>query len=80
METVTAVSEMQENHEWFKENYDALIPKYAGRYLIINNKEVKADFGDFLEALSFGVTKFGYGHFNLSKCLADKSNLVIYMY
>ena len=53
---------------YFKAHFDELINKYEGKYQIIKDTEVKADFGSSTEAYTWAIQNYKAGTFMLQLC------------
>jgi hypothetical protein len=59
---------LQLNFEYYIQHQDELVGKYNGRFLIIKDQEVKADFASYYEAFIHGSNDFGEGNFIVQYC------------
>lgn len=66
---------LQKEYEYFLENREELIDTYLGRYIIIKDQKVIADFSDELEAYNYGKEKFGLGNFLIQHCVGGEDSI-----
>lgn len=70
---------MQKDFDFFMNDLKSLFDKYAHRFLVLNDAQVIADFGDIVSAYSFGCNKYGLGHFSIYECKSpDYESYVIH--
>ena len=60
--------------QYFKENQEALLEKYEGKFLVIKDKAVQGVYESEIEAYTEAQKKFELGTFLIQQCLPGKES------
>jgi hypothetical protein len=64
---------LQNEFNYFKDNFDKLVAQYQFKYIVIKDQEVKFSSDTFEESLKFGNDNFSSGTFIVQFCGKDQS-------
>jgi len=63
---------LKKEFNFYIANQDDLVKKYAGKWLVISNEQVRGDFNSNREAYSFGILNYIQGDFIIQLCSEGK--------
>jgi hypothetical protein len=70
----TAMSNLEQEFEYYLENQKELVEKYSGKYLLIKDKQVVGAYESEMEAYQDAISKYEAGSFLIQPCLPGEES------
>ena len=69
-----------DDRNYYIAHQNELVEKYDGKVLVLHEMQVVGAFDTFPEAVEYGRSTFGMGHFSIQECSPGDKDLVVKFY
>ena len=67
---------LNSDYEFYRSHKKEFLQKYQGKYLLIYNKELIADYKTQVEAMENALKKYEVGTFLIQQCVSDDEEMM----